>query len=51
MSRKSWVEISCDECGGIIHLRPGNVTRQLRVLEWVITHNKLDFCSKKMCET
>lgn len=46
MSRSTYVEISCDNCGQADYLKPGNVDKQARDNGWIVTVVRKDFCDK-----
>ncbi len=47
MSRKTYVEITCDNCGLADFAVPGNVDAQVRSVGSIVTRDRKDFCNKK----
>ena len=47
MTKRTWVEVQCDECGCACHYKPGNVEASARKDGWVITRSGLHFCDRK----
>ena len=49
--KRTWVEMSCDKCGGsACHYPPGNVDKAARKDGWIITKDKKHFCTEECYE-
>lgn len=42
--KRSYVELTCDQCGQADHYRPGNVDALARENGWIITRDGKHFC-------
>ena len=45
--RRTYLEISCDECNDTEHYPAGTSDKELRADNWIITRDKKEFCDKE----
>jgi hypothetical protein len=47
VSKRTYVEVTCDHCGSASHYLPGAVVASARADGWIVTHGGRHYCSIK----